>query len=160
MSSKKNKDRMVTFSRHQKEIHTKLNELSLLCGADVGFLVISSTGKPYTFGNPSFEAVAKRFLNDEGSSLLQQDAEHKMKMEELYKVYNSLVEKVAEEEKKLMMAKAEAEALPVESNAWWKIDPAEVKEEKVAKQLLEKYEELYEKLQKEIAARNHGGDVP
>ncbi|CAH8267544.1 unnamed protein product [Arabidopsis lyrata] len=149
---------MVTYSRRQKGTNTKLSELSLLCGADVGFLVISCTGKPYTFGNPSFEAVAKRFLNGEGSSLLQQDAQHKMKMEELYKVYNSLVEKIAAEEKKLMMAKAEA--LPFESNAWWKIDPAKVKEEKVAKQLLEKYEELYEKLHKEIAARNHGGGVP
>ncbi|XP_019095986.1 PREDICTED: agamous-like MADS-box protein AGL29 [Camelina sativa] len=94
---------MVTFYRHKQKIYTKLNELSRLCGVDVGFLVYSNSGIAYTFSSPSFEVVANRFLNE--------------KMEELCKVYNSISEKAdAEKQKGMAMAKAEAETLPVEKD--------------------------------------------
>ncbi|XP_010480918.1 PREDICTED: agamous-like MADS-box protein AGL61 [Camelina sativa] len=152
---------MVTFYRRKQNIYTKLSELSILCGADVGFLVYSNSGIPYTLGSPSFEVVAKRFLNSEGSSstsLPQQsniDIQHKEKMEELCKVYNRLLEKAdAEKQKGMAMAKAEAEALPVEKDVWWRVDPTTVKDKEVLKQLLEQYEDLYEKLCDEVVARN------
>ncbi|XP_010513574.1 PREDICTED: agamous-like MADS-box protein AGL29 [Camelina sativa] len=152
---------MVTFYKRKEKIYTKLSEMSLLCGADVGFLVYSNSGILYTFGSPSFEVVAKQFLNGEDSSstsLPQQsiiDAQHKKKMEELCKVYNNLLEKAdAENQKGMAMAKAETEALPVEKDAWWRVDPTTVKDKEVLKQLLEKYEDLYEKLCDKVVARN------
>ncbi|XP_010480919.1 PREDICTED: agamous-like MADS-box protein AGL61 [Camelina sativa] len=158
---------MVTFYKRKQKIYTKLSELSLICGADVGFLVYSNSGIPYTFGSPSFEVVAKRFLNSEGSSstsLLQQsniNVQHKEKMEKLFKVYNSLLEKAdAEKQKGIAMAKAEAEALPVEKDAWWRVDPTTVKNKEVLKQLLEKYEDLYEKLCDEVVKRNQTENAP
>ncbi|XP_010463147.1 PREDICTED: agamous-like MADS-box protein AGL61 [Camelina sativa] len=160
-------DRTITFYRRKQKIYTKLSELSLLCGAAVGFLVYSNSGIPYTFGSPSFEVVAKRFLNGEGSSstsLLQQsniDVQNKEKMEELCKVYNNILEKVdAEKQKGMAMAKAEAEALLVEKDAWWRVDPTTVKDKEVLKQLLAKYEDLYEKLCDEVVAKNQIENAP
>ncbi|XP_010418992.1 PREDICTED: agamous-like MADS-box protein AGL29 [Camelina sativa] len=160
-------DRTVTFYKRKQKIYNKLSELSLLCGADVGFLVYSNSGIPYTFGSPSFEVVAKRFLNGEGSSstsLPQQsniDVQHKEKMEELCKVYNNLIEKVdAEKQKGMAMAKSEAEALPVKKDELWRVDPTTIKDKEVLKQLLEKYEDLYEKLCDKVVAKNQIENAP
>ncbi|XP_019091102.1 PREDICTED: agamous-like MADS-box protein AGL61 [Camelina sativa] len=158
---------MVTFYRRKQKIYTKLSKLSLLCGVDVGFLVYSNSGITYTFGSPSFKVVAKRFLNCEGSSstsLPQQpniDVQHQKKMEELYKLYNNILQKAnAEKHKGMVMAKAEAEALPVEKNPWWRVDPPTVKDKEVLKQLMEKYEDLYEKLCGEVVAKNQIENAP
>ncbi|XP_010480901.1 PREDICTED: MADS-box transcription factor 31-like [Camelina sativa] len=160
-------DRMVTFYKRKQKIYTKLSELSLLCGTDVGFLVYSNSGIPYTFSSPSFEVIAKRFFNSEGSSstsLLQQsniNVQHKEKMEELCKVYNSLLEKAdAEKQKGMAMGKAEAEVLLVEKDVWWRIDPTMVKDKEVLMQLLEKYEDLCEKLCDEMVASNQIQNSP
>ncbi|XP_010474126.1 PREDICTED: agamous-like MADS-box protein AGL61 [Camelina sativa] len=160
-------DRTITFYKCKQKIYNKLSELSLLCGANVGFLVYSNSGIPYTFGSSSFEVISKRFLNSEGSSstsLPQQsniDVHHKEKMEELCQVYNNLIEKVdVEKQKGMTMAKAEAEALPVEKDVWWKVDPMTIKDKEVIKQLLEKYEDLYEKLCDEVGARNQIENAP
>lgn len=45
-------------------IYKKANELATLCGAQIGIVVFSPTGKPFSFGQPSIEAVVKRYLNE------------------------------------------------------------------------------------------------
>ncbi|KAF9599811.1 hypothetical protein IFM89_001757 [Coptis chinensis] len=43
----------------------KASEISTLCGAETAIVVFSpAADKPYSFGHPSFDAVADRFLND------------------------------------------------------------------------------------------------
>ncbi|CAN6975322.1 unnamed protein product [Brassica rapa subsp. trilocularis] len=166
----KNEDRMITFSKRKNGIYTKLSELSILCGADVGFLIYSGSGKPFTFGSPSFDDVAQRFLhgnhhsgiiNGEGnsSSSLIVDAHKKVKMDEFCKNLNNLMEiKTDAEEEKLKMALKMAEAayapsLPVNSDASWKVDSRDEEEEK---QLLRRYEEYYEELCEVAAAKIRG----
>ncbi|CAA7020382.1 unnamed protein product [Microthlaspi erraticum] len=158
---------MVTFSKRRSGIYTKLSEISILCGADVGFLVYSGAGKPYTFGSPSFQAVAERFLNGNhpeminserrlSSSSLIVEAHRKMKLDELCKKYNSVMEESSAEEERGKKSAAMAHSLPVESDAWWKADP---KEDEDAKQLLLTYEHLYDKLCDLACGRSHGGDA-
>ncbi|KAG2303926.1 hypothetical protein Bca52824_032577 [Brassica carinata] len=83
---------MVMFSKRRNGIYNKLSELSILCGADVGCLIYSGSGKPFTFGSPSFDVVAQRFLhgnhhagviNGEGysSSSMIVDAHKKVKVD-------------------------------------------------------------------------------
>ncbi|MBA0868770.1 hypothetical protein Goshw_018592, partial [Gossypium schwendimanii] len=40
-------------------IYKKISELSTLCGGEIPFITFSSTGKPYSFGHPSIESIAK-----------------------------------------------------------------------------------------------------
>lgn len=161
----KDEDRLVTLSKRRNGIYTKLSELSILCGVQVGFLGYSGSGKPYTFGNPSFQAVAERFLNggaSSSSSSLQRsvmDAHQKAKIQELCELYNSLVEKSRAEEAKAMKMAASQAALHVDEDAWWKVDPKEVKDQEEAKRVLEKFEKLYEQLCDEAAARIKRGDA-
>ncbi|KAL0795801.1 hypothetical protein Bca101_067178 [Brassica carinata] len=143
---------MVTFCKRKTGIYTKLSELSILCGTDVGFLIYSGSGKPFTFGSPSFDDVAQRFLhgnhhsgiiNGEGysSSSTIVDAHKKLKVEELCKKLNNMSEA------------AHAPPVPVKSDASWKVDPNDDKE---AKQLLRRFEEYYEELCEVADARSRG----
>ncbi|RDX70216.1 Agamous-like MADS-box protein AGL29, partial [Mucuna pruriens] len=54
--------RQVTFSKRRTGLFKKANELSILCGAEVGIVVFSPGDKPYSFGHPSVEVVADKFL--------------------------------------------------------------------------------------------------
>ncbi|XP_056845706.1 agamous-like MADS-box protein AGL29 [Raphanus sativus] len=150
---------MVTFSKRKNGIYNKLSELSILCGADVGFLIYSGSGKPFTFGSPSFDVVAQRFLhgnhpsgiiNGEGYSSLSSkivDAHKKVKVDELCKNLNNLMEIQADaEEEKLKMGEAAyAPSLPMKST-----------DEEEVKQLLRRYEEFYEELCEVAAAKIRG----
>lgn len=60
----KEEDRLIAFSKRRAGIIKKASELVTLCGVEVGFLVFSTAGKPYSFGHPSFESIASRFLNE------------------------------------------------------------------------------------------------
>ncbi|KAG1341860.1 agamous-like MADS-box protein AGL29 [Cocos nucifera] len=54
--------RQVTFSKRRSGLFKKASELSTLCGAQVGILVYSPGGRPYSFGQPGFMEVSDRFL--------------------------------------------------------------------------------------------------
>jgi hypothetical protein len=54
--------RHVCFSKRRQGLFNKANELSILCGAIVGVVVFSISGRAYSIGHPSIDAVIKRFF--------------------------------------------------------------------------------------------------
>ncbi|CAJ1937042.1 unnamed protein product [Sphenostylis stenocarpa] len=60
--------KQVTFSKRRTGLFKKANELSILCGAEVAIVVFSPGNKPYSFGHPSVDAVADKFLQQETAS--------------------------------------------------------------------------------------------
>ncbi|XP_072980473.1 agamous-like MADS-box protein AGL61 [Typha angustifolia] len=54
--------RQVCFSKRRVGLFKKANELSILCGAEIGIVVFSPAGKPFSFGHPSVSSVVDRFL--------------------------------------------------------------------------------------------------
>lgn len=55
--------RKICFSKRCQGLFKKASELSILCGATVGSVVFSTSGRPFSFGHPSINDVADRFLN-------------------------------------------------------------------------------------------------
>ncbi|KAK8445849.1 hypothetical protein SEVIR_9G396300v4 [Setaria viridis] len=53
--------RSVCFSKRRAGMFKKAAELSILCGAMVAIVVFSPSGRPFSFGSPSFKAVYNRF---------------------------------------------------------------------------------------------------
>ncbi|GFP91438.1 mads-box transcription factor anr1 [Phtheirospermum japonicum] len=47
--------RQVTFSKRRSGLLKKAKELSILCDAEVGFIIFSSTGKLYHFASTRFD---------------------------------------------------------------------------------------------------------
>ncbi|XP_019425955.1 PREDICTED: MADS-box transcription factor 23-like [Lupinus angustifolius] len=53
--------RQVTFSKRRNGLLKKAKELSILCDAEVGLIVFSSTGKLYDYASTSMKSVLERY---------------------------------------------------------------------------------------------------
>ncbi|XP_045817650.1 MADS-box transcription factor 23-like isoform X2 [Trifolium pratense] len=53
--------RQVTFSKRRNGLLKKAKELSILCDAEVGLIVFSSTGKLYDYSSTSMKSVIDRY---------------------------------------------------------------------------------------------------
>ncbi|PKU66588.1 Agamous-like MADS-box protein AGL61 [Dendrobium catenatum] len=60
--------RQVCFSKRRAGLFKKATELSILCGAEIGIVVFSPAGKPFSFGHPSLDYITKRFLGGGGNN--------------------------------------------------------------------------------------------
>ncbi|KAL7166391.1 hypothetical protein ACSBR2_037129 [Camellia fascicularis] len=58
--------RMVTFSKRRHGLFNKARQLRSFTGADIAILTFSPAGRPYTQGEPSFDALVDRYLNTTG----------------------------------------------------------------------------------------------
>ncbi|XP_050266791.1 MADS-box transcription factor 23-like isoform X5 [Quercus robur] len=53
--------RQVTFSKRRNGLLKKAKELAILCDAEVGVMIFSSTGKLYEFSSTSMKSVIERY---------------------------------------------------------------------------------------------------
>ncbi|KAL1114158.1 hypothetical protein V6Z11_D02G235900 [Gossypium hirsutum] len=53
--------RQVTFSKRRNGLLKKARELSILCDAEVGLIIFSSTGKLYDYASTSMRSVIERY---------------------------------------------------------------------------------------------------
>ncbi|XP_050292085.1 MADS-box transcription factor 23-like isoform X3 [Quercus robur] len=58
--------RQVTFSKRRKGLIKKAKELAILCDAEVGLAIFSSTAKLYEFASTSMNAVLERYNKSKG----------------------------------------------------------------------------------------------
>ncbi|RXI07938.1 hypothetical protein DVH24_014504 [Malus domestica] len=67
--------RQVTFSKRRKGLIKKAKELAILCDAEVGLVIFSSTGKLYEFASNSLNSVIERYSRSkEGHQQLRNPA--------------------------------------------------------------------------------------
>lgn len=71
-------DRMVAFSKRRKGLFKKASELATLCGVEIAIIIFSLSGKCYTFGSPSVEAVLDRFSKENYIDDEQPDDHHRV----------------------------------------------------------------------------------
>lgn len=56
--------RQVTFSKRRTGLFKKASELATLCNAELGIVVFSPGGKPFSYGKPNLDSVAERFMKE------------------------------------------------------------------------------------------------
>ncbi|KAM3709004.1 hypothetical protein ACJW31_02G140000 [Castanea mollissima] len=62
----KSSSRQVTFSKRRKGLIKKAKELAILCDAEVGLVIFSSTAKLYEFASTNMNAVLERYNKSKG----------------------------------------------------------------------------------------------
>ncbi|OWM91241.1 hypothetical protein CDL15_Pgr000185 [Punica granatum] len=123
-------DRMVTFSKRRSGIYKKASELVTMCGAEVGVVIFSPSGKPFSFGHPSIESIMNKFLKQNGAPITDNrlqaifDAHCRMRMEQQSDGYNELLEQLDAEKDRGMALKritrATREGNPKNGElGWW-----------------------------------------
>ncbi|KAL8060853.1 hypothetical protein ABFX02_02G051800 [Erythranthe guttata] len=72
-------NRQVTFSKRRSGLMKKAKELSILCDAEVGLIIFSSTGKLYDFASTSMQTVIERYnkMKEEHYLLMNPNSEIK-----------------------------------------------------------------------------------
>lgn len=94
---KKPEARQVTFSKRRMGLFKKANELSILCGTKIVIVVFSPGNKPYSFGHPSVDAIASKFLQQE------------LDLNDVLETPSSNIEDLNQQHEKVMADIAEAE---------------------------------------------------
>ncbi|KAH9610634.1 hypothetical protein KSS87_017122 [Heliosperma pusillum] len=71
--------RQVTFSKRRNGLLKKSKELAILCDAEVGVIIFSSTGKHYDFASSSMKSVTDRYkkAKEEKNQLVDPDSDIK-----------------------------------------------------------------------------------
>ncbi|KAJ1382169.1 hypothetical protein SESBI_44508 [Sesbania bispinosa] len=71
--------RQVTFSKRRKGLIKKAKELAILCDAEVGLVIFSSTGKLYEYASNSMKSVIERYktCKEEHQQLINPESEVK-----------------------------------------------------------------------------------
>ncbi|KAH1235897.1 Agamous-like MADS-box protein AGL29 [Glycine max] len=93
--------KQVTFSKRRTGLFKKANELSILCGAEVAVVVFSPGNNPYSFGHPSVDVVADKFLKQEPKSNdVQGTSTEVADMDRLNQQLSDVQNEILEEQKK------------------------------------------------------------
>uniref|UniRef100_A0A0E0LV50 MADS-box transcription factor 23-like n=1 Tax=Oryza punctata TaxID=4537 RepID=A0A0E0LV50_ORYPU len=72
--------RQVTFSKRRSGLFKKARELSILCDAEVGLLVFSSTGRLYDFASTSMKSIIERYNETKEDPHLTMNASSEAKL--------------------------------------------------------------------------------
>ncbi|KAK9268161.1 hypothetical protein L1049_010603 [Liquidambar formosana] len=149
-------DRLIAYSKRRSGIYKKASELSTLCGAEIAMVSFSPSGKAFSYGHPSIESVANRFLNHNpppnDNTTRFVEAHRQARIHELNQKYNELYEQLEAKKERGKGLKRMERNRP---KGWWEANVDELSLHEL-KQLKATIEEFQNNLYQQINDLNNG----
>ncbi|OWM66259.1 agamous-like MADS-box protein AGL61 [Punica granatum] len=159
--------RLITFSKRRSGIYKKACELSTLCGAQIGIVVFSPTGKPFSFGQPTIMAVLERYCNRNISKQpldgdrVQQilEAQRRERIQELNQTLDETLTRLMDEKKRgkslaQLIKETRAGKAARGEVSWWEAKIEELSPPQL-EQVSESLEQFYGDLTNHMNQRNN-----
>lgn len=147
-------ERQVTFSKRKSGVFKKASEMATLCSTEVGVVVFSESGKPFSYGNPSIESVAHRFIqqqqnqnqNDDAHFMIE--AHHQARDDGIIRMHNELESQLEVDRyrSKELQEREKAKASEDQGGPGWWNQPIEGLDLAGLKQMYASYERLHNDL--------------
>ncbi|GMY37881.1 agamous-like MADS-box protein AGL61 [Fagus crenata] len=58
------RSREITFTKRKAGLFKSASELCILCGVEIGIVIFSNKGNPFSFGNPDVNTIIDRYFNE------------------------------------------------------------------------------------------------
>ncbi|XVE51581.1 hypothetical protein DITRI_Ditri02bG0053000 [Diplodiscus trichospermus] len=148
-------DRLISFSKRRSGIYKKASEMATLCGAEIGFIVFSPAGKPFSYGHPSLESVANRYLKqnppptDNTHPLVE--AYRKVRVDQLSQQLAEIHRQLDAEKEKAKLLDQQVPAK--ETQGWWEA-PIDKLKKKELEDLYSSFEELRTNLYSAVSKKS------
>nr|AIZ95394.1 MADS48 [Erycina pusilla] len=144
--------RQVCFSKRRAGMFKKATELSILCGAEIGIVVFSPAGKPFSFGHPSLDYITRRYIGGgDGAVAVGQlcgifvEGE---KLNHLNQEHSGLMEKLEEAKRRKAELEAEVAAQRVGPGL-----PCDMEVHEMSLEDLETFQKALEELRRNVLTR-------
>ncbi|KAJ4826287.1 hypothetical protein Tsubulata_040488 [Turnera subulata] len=150
--------KLITFSKRKSGIYKKAGELSTLTGVEVGVVIFSPAGKPFSFATSSIDCMANRFLgrhpptsNDQVHPIVE--AHRQLRIDDSNRQYNELLRsrEVEKEKTKILKEKLKGK----DYKGWWDVKTRELSKDKLV-ELENRFKNLHINMQKSLANKKNG----
>lgn len=144
-------ERQVTFSKRKSGVFKKASEMATLCSTEVGVVVFSESGKPFSYGNPSIESVAHRFIQqqqNQNDAHFMIEAHHQARVDDIIRMHNELESQLEVDRyrSKELQERERAKASEDQGGPGWWNQPIEGLDLAGLKQMYASYERLHNDL--------------
>lgn len=134
-------DCFATFSKRRLGLYKKASEICTLCDVDIGIILFSPTGKPFSFFHPTMESVMSKFQhsNFEHNDVSRMSETYtRTRIRQYNHVFDKFNEQLEDEKKK---AKMSAQNQAREAENWWEMPIADMNKQQV-QELIGMYKNL------------------
>ncbi|KAB2601427.1 agamous-like MADS-box protein AGL62 [Pyrus ussuriensis x Pyrus communis] len=149
---------LVSFSKRRSGVYKKATDMIALSGGEVGIVIFSPSGKPFSYGHPSVDYVINRFMNQnppENDDYTNQfmEAHRQMKISEAMEQYNELLDplEAVKERQKSLLRKTRTRRN--QEHLWWSVPIEELRVDEL-KQIHESMAELHMTISKHLKERS------
>ncbi|KAJ4841813.1 hypothetical protein Tsubulata_041037 [Turnera subulata] len=154
----KKENKLITFSKRKSGIYKKACELSTLTGAEVGVVIISPAGKPFSFATSSIESMANRLLGrhlrtsiDQAHSIVE--AHRQIRINNLNREYNELFRSLENEKEKTKILTGKLKEK--DYKGWWDVKINQLSKDELVG-LENRFKNLHINQQKSLAKKKNG----
>ncbi|KAJ4834312.1 hypothetical protein Tsubulata_014210 [Turnera subulata] len=150
--------KLITFSQKLELSYFQACELSTLTGTEVGIVIFSPAGKPFSFATSSIDHMANHFLGrhpptNNGQVHPIVEAHRQLRIDDSNRQYNELLRSLQNKKEKTKILKEKLKEK--DYKGWWDVKKSQLSKDELV-ELGNRFQNLHINLQKSLADKKNG----